>query len=239
MTHPKMRSKHGFTLIELLVVIAIIAILAAILFPVFAKARAKAYQTQCLSNIKQIGLAFHMYASDYDDMLPNVLNATYGWYTSYPHSTFTQEQIAALVDKLNPYIMNGQLWFCPNDPWTGHRVEAADLDLDGDVDWADGVVSYSYCVQWYSWYDSGSGTYTEDPICPTLGLSGGDFLGRMPSQQCLMIDNGLTPDPSSNPADYETPHAGGTVSNIVFWDGHAKSIPASQFGSLHPPLLLP
>jgi len=59
--------KHGFTLIELLVVIAIIAILAAILFPVFAKAREKARQSSCLSNLKQIGLAGLSYAQDYDE----------------------------------------------------------------------------------------------------------------------------------------------------------------------------
>jgi len=58
--------KKGFTLIELLVVIAIIAILAAILFPVFARAREKAKQTTCLSNVKELGLAQLMYAQDYD-----------------------------------------------------------------------------------------------------------------------------------------------------------------------------
>ena len=64
-------SRRGFTLIELLVVIAIIAILAAILFPVFAKAREKARQTSCLSNLKQLGLSFLMYAQDYDELLPS------------------------------------------------------------------------------------------------------------------------------------------------------------------------
>ncbi|MFO8079838.1 MAG: prepilin-type N-terminal cleavage/methylation domain-containing protein, partial [Armatimonadota bacterium] len=59
--------RRGFTLIELLVVIAIIAILAAILFPVFARAREKARQTSCLSNLKQLGLGMQMYAQDYDE----------------------------------------------------------------------------------------------------------------------------------------------------------------------------
>ncbi len=62
--------RKGFTLIELLVVIAIIAILAAILFPVFAKAREKGRQASCQSNLKQLGLAFAQYATDYDGLLP-------------------------------------------------------------------------------------------------------------------------------------------------------------------------
>ncbi|MFQ6096191.1 MAG: prepilin-type N-terminal cleavage/methylation domain-containing protein [Armatimonadota bacterium] len=65
-----MVSRRGFTLIELLVVIAIIAILAAILFPVFAKAKEKAKQASCQSNVKQLCLAMLMYASDHDDHLP-------------------------------------------------------------------------------------------------------------------------------------------------------------------------
>ena len=66
----KVTTKRGFTLIELLVVIAIIAILAAILFPVFAKAREKARQTTCLSNVKQITLGILQYAQDYDERFP-------------------------------------------------------------------------------------------------------------------------------------------------------------------------
>jgi prepilin-type N-terminal cleavage/methylation domain-containing protein len=71
----QLRARSGFTLIELLVVIAIIAILAAILFPVFAQAREKARGTACLSNMKQIGTAFMMYAQDYDETMPLMVAA--------------------------------------------------------------------------------------------------------------------------------------------------------------------
>src|ERR1700709_1884993 len=80
------RPRRGFTLIELLVVIAIIAILAAILFPVFAQAKEAAKKTMCLSNLKQIGLGMQMYLGDADDMIPyNEYELTYNgrlilWY---------------------------------------------------------------------------------------------------------------------------------------------------------------
>ena len=74
-----MTRKSGFTLIELLVVIAIIAILAAILFPVFAQAREKARQTACLSNMKQQGTAVMMYSQDYDETLPC-------WWVAHPNT---------------------------------------------------------------------------------------------------------------------------------------------------------
>src|SRR6184192_1931973 len=73
-TRSLVMKRRGFTLIELLVVIAIIAILAAILFPVFAQARAKARQAACISNLKQLGLGFTMYAQDYDESFPFIFN---------------------------------------------------------------------------------------------------------------------------------------------------------------------
>jgi prepilin-type N-terminal cleavage/methylation domain-containing protein/prepilin-type processing-associated H-X9-DG protein len=94
--------KRGFTLIELLVVIAIIAILAAILFPVFARAREKARQSSCLSNVKQMGLAVLMYAQDYDETI-----------CPYVSSDYNFSDMAWWV-VLDPYIMNDQIRDCPS-----------------------------------------------------------------------------------------------------------------------------
>ena len=93
------RRRRGFTLIELLVVIAIIAILAAILFPVFAKAREKARQAGCVSNLKQWALAFQMYAQDYDGCIPPFYDSVAPHYWSF---------------KIFPYVKSKDMWFCPS-----------------------------------------------------------------------------------------------------------------------------
>jgi len=114
--------KSGFTLIELLVVIAIIAILAAILFPVFARAKAKANAASCLSNVKQLTLACIMYASDWHQTLPRYLNPD-GW-------TVLGVPIAPYKDVwtvINPYVRNTDIMQCPT-----HRG-AVDLSLLSDV----------------------------------------------------------------------------------------------------------
>jgi len=172
------RNRSAFTLIELLVVIAIIAILAAILFPVFAQAREKARQTACLSNMKQIGLALVQYVQDYDETYPETAFSsvpTTAWYNNWGNAISWDVVVA-------PYIKNGQagagnaagnfvlvgkggaIWSCPDDSQT-------------HVSWVtgngDNYMSYSAAVSPITWkgvkgegvfakadYQASDGTYT-------------------------------------------------------------------------------
>ncbi|NLO06290.1 MAG: DUF1559 domain-containing protein [candidate division WS1 bacterium] len=113
--------RRGFTLIELLVVIAIIAILAAILFPVFARAREKARQTNCLSNTKQITLGIMQYAQDYDEMM--VVNAVAVYDFAAPDGTpihIVPDSAMLWMYLVYPYVNNVQVYTCPsyNDGWS-------------------------------------------------------------------------------------------------------------------------
>jgi prepilin-type N-terminal cleavage/methylation domain-containing protein len=132
-----MRRRRGFTLIELLVVIAIIAILAAILFPVFAQAREKARQATCLSNTKQIALGLHMYLQDYDEILPFAYN--YWGPGTYTVGAITYKTTPGLVPPpiyLAPYGKNYGVFTCPSaakQPPTS------------------GTISYGTAIQNYGW----------------------------------------------------------------------------------------
>ncbi len=114
---------RAFTLIELLVVIGIIAILAAILFPVFAKAREKARQAACQSNLKQIGIGLVMYAQDYDETYPAA--ASYGTV-----NTQIPQQVAPYVQRVASFSGNSSgIWLCPSDgviPTSGGAAVPAD-----------------------------------------------------------------------------------------------------------------
>src|SRR5262249_6944395 len=134
---------RGFTLIELLVVIAIIAILAAILFPVFAQARESARRVSCVSNEKQIMLATLQYLQDFDEMLPLGRQSPYvaGFNNGQPN-----DQIFSIENELDPYIKAGQpwgdarygtVWNCPDD----HLLRN---DCSGGPNKAVGFIT-SYC----------------------------------------------------------------------------------------------
>lgn len=106
--------RRGFTLIELLVVIAIIAILAAILFPVFAKAREKARQTSCLSNVKQLALGMLMYAQDFDEIIPSYATRACHFNRSW-------------YQNLDPYLKNTQILDCPS---TANKAYPTDYGIN-------------------------------------------------------------------------------------------------------------
>jgi prepilin-type N-terminal cleavage/methylation domain-containing protein len=116
------RLTRAFTLIELLVVIAIIAILAAILFPVFARAREKARQISCVSNLRQLGTAVSLYAQDYDEYLPNNYSG------KRDTNLWSDLSGSGLLD---PYLKNKKIWFCPSDTPPTYKNQTYD---------------YSYCL---------------------------------------------------------------------------------------------
>ena len=103
--------RRGFTLIELLVVIAIIAILAAILFPVFARAREKARQASCLSNVKQVSLGALMYVQDYDERFP-----------CHASGSYTVDPWIFWPHQFQPYTKNWQVYGCPSSQYVGQTM---------------------------------------------------------------------------------------------------------------------
>jgi prepilin-type N-terminal cleavage/methylation domain-containing protein/prepilin-type processing-associated H-X9-DG protein len=110
--------RHGFTLTEVLITIAVIGILAAILFPVLARARGSARQSQCASHLAQIGHALHMYAGDWDGFLPP--------YTTQDPDEFGTDHL--FVGAVGKYIRASEVWFCPADRWARHETGQGHVD---------------------------------------------------------------------------------------------------------------
>jgi prepilin-type N-terminal cleavage/methylation domain-containing protein len=149
--------KRAFTLIELLVVIAIIAILAAILFPVFAQAKEAARKTADLSNNKQLLTSVHLYLADSDDVFPMLRNSAPDW-----HSPVVRPQVRSGHIVMEPYVKNRDIWLSPND-----SVERCDSTSNGFHDpknknnWTGGGVSYVF-------------TYNRPALAHAYGISGWD-----------------------------------------------------------------
>jgi prepilin-type N-terminal cleavage/methylation domain-containing protein/prepilin-type processing-associated H-X9-DG protein len=229
--------RRGFTLIELLVVIAIIAILAAILFPVFAQAREKARQTSCLSNARQLGIGFMMYTQDYDESLPNAVKGVsgngqvlgawmvFGTFVSYTPGSGT----TAITDfypelgSVYPYIKNKQVYVCPSDQ--SHQAD-------------------SYAVNAYLWPDPNGiqilGAPSGYQIRPGYALGAFSYI----SSTIMLVeegtsygagtDDGFFAPPTYCPSraggvryNYPTPrHTGGSVYTML--DGHSHWYKQSQ-----------
>jgi prepilin-type N-terminal cleavage/methylation domain-containing protein/prepilin-type processing-associated H-X9-DG protein len=137
--------RNGFTLIELLVVIAIIAILASILFPVFARARENARRSSCMSNLKQIGLGVMQYTQDYDEKLPRSI-------ADGSPPAGTRPATDTVFRQLNPYLKSTQIFRCPSDSSSAALTDPADpLSVPS---------SYGYNYVYLGFADSPSLTYS-------------------------------------------------------------------------------
>ncbi|MEN6344531.1 MAG: DUF1559 domain-containing protein [Armatimonadia bacterium] len=217
-----LRSRHhGFTLIELLVVIAIIAILAAILFPVFARAREKARQSGCQSNLKQIGIAATMYAQDYDETMVTA------WRISNDQNGTTW------ADMLMPYMKNLQILDCPssglkaslmNTTWGGKTVSRE-------------AISYGLNACYYGGRaGSASGPAADRPsglnmariMAPAETILATDHYGKYEAAAQYDVHANYTATPL-NTATYRH----NDQSDVLFCDGHVKSMNQGALTATH------
>ena len=199
------RTRSAFTLIELLVVIAIIAILAAILFPVFARARENARRSSCSSNLKQIGLGMLQYTQDYDEKYP-ILRTGAPNYNNW-------------AGRLQPYIKSKQLFACPSNPNNTNRMGNRIPGEDSDV-----PVSYGMNFEiGDDAYSGGSGMSIANINEVATRILVGERIGANDVEPGIMWidwtgnqfrDNGFAG------------HLG--TSNYLFADGHVKSLRPTQ-----------
>jgi prepilin-type N-terminal cleavage/methylation domain-containing protein/prepilin-type processing-associated H-X9-DG protein len=217
------RQRQGFTLIELLVVIAIIAILAAILFPVFARARENARRASCQSNLKQIGLGFMQYTQDYDEKYPpfqfifDPSQATRKYYYYW--------------NSLDPYIKSTQIWACPSN--SSGNFSSAGYIADGVFKDTDNI-SYTYNGALHgaalASVDSPAEVFLSWDVQPGYPWSGYAYSAAYNTTNPAIGevidyatahngDRGRTPNGKKNSAD-NSRHLEGD--NYLFADGHVK-----------------
>jgi prepilin-type N-terminal cleavage/methylation domain-containing protein/prepilin-type processing-associated H-X9-DG protein len=231
----------GFTLIELLVVIAIIAILAAILFPVFAQAREKARQASCVNNVKQIDLAFLMYAQDYDETYPVAgINPFFDWQgpngydngasitsdSPYPNCEgwpcILPDGRMTFAARLMPYIKSYAVWACPsanNSSLNQGQDWAASAAKINAIDPRQKPISY-----WYNLCFAAQTLAAVDAPADRVILT---ETGRL--RAGFDLNSGRDGYArASKWQDYYRPHSGGVV--LGFSDGHVKWFRDSGMG---------
>lgn len=222
--------KRAFTLIELLVVIAIIAILAAILFPVFAQAKVSAKKTQSLAQLKQIGLAWHMYNTDYDGTVMRAsiagVGKTYYWWGSFDGTTLRESE-----GLLFTYMKNAQI---QADPLFPNKLRTV-LGLTG----------YGYNYQYLSPSEYPAPSYSEVPVpvnesqiessADTLLFASAARLNNW-SYSTPTLEGNTYIDPPSN--DFPGVHGRAAGQAVIVWtDGHAgtkkPALRSADFGYGH------
>jgi prepilin-type N-terminal cleavage/methylation domain-containing protein/prepilin-type processing-associated H-X9-DG protein len=211
--------RRGFTLIELLVVIAIIAILAAILFPVFARAREAARQSSCLSNTKQMGNAVMMYVQDYDEIYPWMWQGGAGspW-VHIPINQTASSNYQIWAEWIYPYVKNDAVFQCPSRKYTQAQMPYTTFP-----------VSYNYNGNASGGVSGASMASVDAPATTVLLYDGWTMDAWWYAQDQASLLSGLsswTPASASPVAwtaanwDVVRRHNGGT--NCAFADGHSK-----------------
>ena len=214
---PRGFAPNGFTLIEILVVVAIIAILAAILFPAFARARENARKASCLSNLKQIGLGWLQYSQDYDEKVMRLSTAGTGkifyWWGSFDGATFRPGE-----GLLQPYMKSEQVQACPS--------------FDNKLRAVVGLTGYAYNNSFLSPSSYGPApTYTEIPRAvslaeiqvPSLTAAFADAARiNINSGTPVLEGNTYLSTPSSGYPALHGRHNG--MANVLWVDGHVKAM---------------
>ncbi|HVT12645.1 MAG TPA: prepilin-type N-terminal cleavage/methylation domain-containing protein [Fimbriimonadaceae bacterium] len=216
-----MRKRSAFTLIELLVVIAIIAILAAILFPVFAQAKESAKRSSCLSNMKQLGLAVMQYMSDNDDTYPQVYNGG----SLCSHAEYTL---------IYPYMKNLNIMQCPDGGQTGDSIPTC-VQTSGELPTEPSTFHTHYGFNWGPLIYAGGGLHgpVQSGIVGSYqrGLNGSEVVA--PADVFVYSDSYDTYRPTMG-VDWILDSYNGGYSqsglrhngafNVNFGDGHAKLV---------------
>jgi len=196
-------NKNAFTLIELLVVIAIIAILAAILFPVFARARENARRSSCQSNLKQIGLGIIQYVQDYDEKLPSIGTG---------NPTNSAGTGGSWAQRIYPYIKSSQLFACPSNTQNNTDRDGANVSLNAPI------IKRSYAANFHYLGCNGDSPNAENIV-------------QSPAIK-IMVSENLSAEVGMAAGDWDTTNgfrdngfAGHlTTMNCLFGDGHVKSL---------------
>jgi prepilin-type N-terminal cleavage/methylation domain-containing protein/prepilin-type processing-associated H-X9-DG protein len=202
-------ARRGFTLIELLVVIAIIAILAAILFPVFARAREKARQSSCQSNLKQLSLGITMYAQDYDEKL------CYRWISG--NNTVNKKW----WDFIQPYVKNTQIILCPSTNAQSYGYAMDNLDGQALAAFQDVAGTVMICDTKMCLSGTGTTYWGEGSV------RNPSVFGNPPQKPATDEDQNIVSGDSAYWTRPRGVHNGGA--NVSFLDGHVKWLKTDAF----------